>query len=394
MSLRRQESQGGHTTGALPGPSRSTSSAPRAAGPRAELVLGLPDARLLAEWTELAAGTSAPCWVAPGWVVPWWKHMARGRPGLVVVRSGRGSLRAVLPVQRKGPALLSATNWHTPEYSVVAEDKTARRQVVEAALTLAGSRLTLDFVDDTTAADVQAITERSGGRSLVRHLESSPHLPLDGGWQDRLDRHVLAELGRRRRRLEERGEVSFEVADGSSHLDALLHQGFRVEASGWKGRTGSAIACSPSTESFYRELATWAAGAGLLRLCFLRLDGVALAFDFSIEERGVHSLLKTGFDEGARSFGPGKLLRLHVLQDCVRRDVRQYEFLGTPQDWKREWTSYERRRLRVHAFPAGAYGALGAAVHARLRPALVSAGAKAKRRALPAVRAVTSQVRR
>lgn len=345
-----------------------------------EVLAGVPDQRLVQEWAELVEATAAPPWMSPGWVLPWWKHMGSGTPALVAGRGVHGALRALLPLQARRGALLSATNWHTPEYAAVAEDAAARRDVLTAALSAARGRLTLDFVDQPQAHEVAEVTRCGGGRTRVSLLETSPYLALDEDWEAGVDRRVMGELRRRRRRLEERGALTFEMADGTQHLHSLLREGFRVEASGWKGREGSAIACSPSTEAFYRAVAVWAAEQGCLRLCFLRLDDHALAFDFAVEHRGVHSLLKTGFDEAQRAAGPGKLLRLHVLRDCTDRGVQRYEFLGTEQDWKREWTTMSRQRLRVHAFPRGAPGTASYLAIALVRPRVVAAGAAVKRR--------------
>jgi glucose/arabinose dehydrogenase len=42
----------------------------------------------------------------------------------------------------------------------------------------------------------------------------------------------------------------------------LLAEGFRVEASGWKGAAGSAIIAHRNTHQFYREVASWGAEQG------------------------------------------------------------------------------------------------------------------------------------
>src|SRR5207247_10269646 len=69
---------------------------------------------------------------------------------------------------------------------------------------------------------------------------------------------------------------TLEVVDGSERLDELLEEGFRVEASGWKSRAGTAIASRPDTRRFYTDVARWASDRGWLRLAFLRLGGRAL----------------------------------------------------------------------------------------------------------------------
>lgn len=336
--------------------------------PRCDLLDGQPSASLLQEWDELAVSTGAPPWARPGWVVPWWRCFG-GSPVAALLRGPDGGLRALLPLQRARSGLVSPTNWHTPEFTPVAVDEQACDDVLALALARCGSRVTVDFVRPELAERLGHAARRSGGWFASRVLESSPYLHLAPGWEQALDGHLLAELRRRERRLRERGDVVVDLSTGQVGLPALLEQGLSVEASGWKGRHGSAIASCPATREFYLSVARWTAEQGLLRLSFLRLDGRALAFGLAVEHAGAQFLLKTGYDETARSVAPGKLLTWHVLQDCAARGVGTYEFLGHVQPWKHEWTPLRRDRLQAHAFPRRAAGLRAWVVYAGALPA-------------------------
>src|SRR5207253_4308850 len=125
-------------------------------------------------------------------------------------------------------------------------------------------------------AAFEEAARRARHRLLVRTQQRSPYVVIGGDWDafcESLDRKEVKEIRRRRRRLEEQGETRFDVEDGSERLDSLLDEWLQVEASGWKGRTGTAVASDPGTLEFYRAIARWAAGRGSLRLAFLRLDG-------------------------------------------------------------------------------------------------------------------------
>ena len=113
------------------------------------------------------------------------------------------------------------------------------------------------------------------------------------------------------------GEVSLEIESGAERLDDLLAEGFEVEARGWKGLRGTAVASDPQTLSFYTEVARWAASRDLLRLAFLRVDGRALAFHFSLESEGKHYLLKPGYDERFRKAGPGTVLTYRMIVSAL-----------------------------------------------------------------------------
>jgi CelD/BcsL family acetyltransferase involved in cellulose biosynthesis len=195
-------------------------------------------------------------------------------------------------------------------------------------------------------------------------------------YQRRFDSKRLREFRRRRRRLEELGEVVVEISDGSQRLDELLADGFRVEAAGWKSRERTAINSRSATRAFYTEVARWAMQRGWLRLAFLRVGGRAIAFDYCFEQGDVHYLVKTGYDPEFLAYGPGMLLRYEMLARAFSMNFRLYDFLGTNEPWKREWTDLHRERIILEWFastPAGrvnqAFRAYAGPVYRRLRGA-------------------------
>ena len=168
--------------------------------------------------------------------------------------------------------------------------------------------------------------------------------------------------------MEERGDLAVSVSDGSEGLDGLLEEGLRIEAAGWKGERGSAILSTPATADFYRAVARWAAERGWLRLCFLRLDGAAVAFDLALETGGVHYLLKTGYDPALARLSPGNLLRREMLARAFDEGLDSYEFLGTNEPWKLDWTGAARPRVLLQFFSPSLAGRTRWAAFAYGRP--------------------------
>lgn len=341
------------------------------------------------EWDELAERTGATPFVRPGWFAAWYSAFGRGRPLIASVRLD-GRVAAVAAFEAHGATVRSATNWHTPVYDVVAEDSEAARALADAVVDLRPRRLELRFVDqDSLAVEAfRAAAAAAGYRLLTRRLEESPYVPIDGEWEPyaaTLSRSMLRELGRRWRGLEREGTVSVTLESGDE-LDEALEEGFRLEGSGWKGRSGTAITSRPETRRFYTQVAGWAAERGWLRLAYLRLGGTAIAFQFDLEANGVVYHLKPGYDESYRRFRPGKLLTQHVLRSAFERGVRSYEFLGDREPHKLEWTPSVRERLVLQAFAPTPAGLAELAAFRFGRPAAL--------RALAAMRAVRTQIAR
>jgi CelD/BcsL family acetyltransferase involved in cellulose biosynthesis len=327
---------------------------------------------LTAEWDELADRVGAEPWLRPGWVAAWWEAFGAGRLSIIILMKG-DRLAGVLPVMEEHGVVRSTSNWHTPEFGLLADPD----EVGDLARALVGDRprrVWLAFVDagGPGIAACRDAAHEVGYRTLERPLERSPYVPIEGEWEayrESLGKKLMSELRRRRRRLEEEGRFTFELVGGRDGLPALLDEGFAVEAAGWKSERNSAIRSRPETLGFYRTVARWAAERGWLRLAFLRLDGRPIAFDFGIEDGGVHYLLKTGFDPAFGKFAPGMILRYEMLARAFSTGLSSYEFLGADEPWKLEWTQTTRERTLFQAFAPSLRGLVDWAAFAWGRPA-------------------------
>jgi CelD/BcsL family acetyltransferase involved in cellulose biosynthesis len=184
-----------------------------------------------------------------------------------------------------------------------------------------------------------------------------------------------------RQRLEkEHGGATFEAHDGSERLDELLAEGFHVEGSGWKLAQGTAIVSQPETQRFYTDVARWAAGRGLLRLLFLRVEGRPIAFEFGIEDGDRYYSVKGGYDPDFRKHSPGMVMSHDMIRRAADLGLETFEYLGAPDPEKLEWTDTLRDRTAVEAFAPAPLGRLARASYVHGRP-LAKRGVAALRRA-------------
>ena len=168
--------------------------------------------------------------------------------------------------------------------------------------------------------------------------------------------------------LEELGEVTLEISDGSERLDDLLAEGFRLEASGWKAAEGTAIVSSREAQRFYEAIARWSAERGWLRLFFLRVGGKAIAFQLALEHGRTHYFLKGGYDPDDSAYSPGKLLLHATLAHALERGLDRYELMGDVEPWKLEWTKTMEERVSLDAYRRTPRGLARYAARAYLRP--------------------------
>jgi CelD/BcsL family acetyltransferase involved in cellulose biosynthesis len=129
------------------------------------------------------------------------------------------------------------------------------------------------------------------------------------------------ELRRQHNRLAEEGALAFERLEGDADLAEWVAEFLALEAAGWKGEAGSALASAPATRALFDEALTGAAAAGRLERLALRLDGRAIAMLANfITPPGAYSF-KTAYDEAYARFSPGMLLQLENLALLERPEV-------------------------------------------------------------------------
>ena len=274
--------------------------------------------------------------------------------------------------------LAAPADEHSDDWDAVAEDEDARRELWRAVAGIGARHLTLSSL---RAADgLPAAQEALAGAGYRLHAtpgNRSPWLELPESPDALLaaqSRNMRSQVSRRRRQLEKEGEVAFRTTTGGDGLDADLDELFRVEASGWKAREGTAILAEPGAADLYRSFAHAAARRGWLRVHLLEVGGRVVAGDLGCAIGDQGFLVKTGFDEEWSKLSPGLVLRAEVLRASIEDGLRGYDFLGPDDPYKLRWTETVRPRVTLRAY-RGAAALPGLAYRSAVRPALKRARA-------------------
>jgi CelD/BcsL family acetyltransferase involved in cellulose biosynthesis len=286
-----------------------------------------------------------------------------GKLHVITVRRG-GDLVGVLPLTARRGVLRSPANWHTPEFGPLLTPGVRPeflRYLLNRFRRTQRISLRLMTVDSNELEWWRTQATIKGCRVLSR-VEAEPMaIDLQGcrDWPDferGLSANLRSDLRRSGHRLAELGDVSLDVHEEcDSRQSALLDEGLRVEHLGWKAAAGTAIESKPETETFYRDVAAWAAARGSLRLTFLRSGAKTVAFMFAIHEHGVQWEMKAGYDPAFKACGPGKILIQEVVKDGLARGSARIE-LGQVEDYKRRWANTSRQLHRLEVFPASPRG--------------------------------------
>lgn len=148
--------------------------------------------------------------------------------------------------------------------------------------------------------------------------------PEPGDDAERYLRRALGQGHKKRmqqfRAIARHGAMSFRRRRGEAARQALPDF-LALEAAGWKGRAGTAIARLPQASAYFDALATHCAAVDALQIDTLLLDDHPLAMGLLVESAGTRHFLKIAYDESQARHSPGRALTIAMIQA---------DFAGTP----------------------------------------------------------------
>jgi len=354
------------------------------------------------DWTRLTAAMREHGWTRGPFLAPEWMSVyaaslcnaqdpARAGDFRLLVAHRAGSLVAALPLvaeRRKlagvpARVLRSLSDDHSQRFDLLLDPAHAGDAARALVAFLARARdwdaVELQSVlDHGAAANTLVAAARDTGLPIGEWPSmASPYLTLPSSTAE-LDKQLGSKfrgnLRRRAKKLEaDVGKLALERVDGRDlnavQLDALLSEGFTLEAAGWKGDAGTAIACDPSLRARYVALAHAFAARGELACYFLRAGERRVAFHFALADADTYYLFKPGFDPALATYGLGHLLVDFVARDLIARGIHELDFLGDDMPWKRDWTEARRAHSFRYLFAPTARGRALAAWKFTLAPA-------------------------
>jgi CelD/BcsL family acetyltransferase involved in cellulose biosynthesis len=319
---------------------------------------------LRSEWSALAERLDAPPTATPAWIEAWWRAFGKGELRIYVGRRG-DELAAVLPLSSASHRSLSSpSNVHTPVFESLTEGLEDLDTMVRAALADSPGGLNLGQVDGggPLATTIGNLVKAGESRAVGADARPSSRVAADSweAFEATLRKKRLSDCRRGMRKLEEEGDVVFEVWDGKEReraFDAFL----RLEATPWKLESGTAISQDEATRGFYGDLIDLAAPGGPARLAFMRVGEKPIAVQLMITGGGRRFGLKTGFDPDYAKASVGVI---HFLDELhIALDAGLVFELGTGDEaLKKELRTASWPLEALGAFPVSLRGGVGRGV--------------------------------
>jgi len=169
-------------------------------------------------------------------------------------------------------------------------------------------------------------------------------------------------LRRREKRLRERGRVEHVALEPGENVGRWIDDFLRLEAGGWKGRSGSALACSEGGRRYFRQIATAAHDVGRLLMLGINFDGRPIARRCAFVAGEGSFAFKTAYDEEFAYFSPGTMLEIDNLRQFhALSGVQWMDSCAAADNGLVNRLSNDRRTIQSLSTGSGALGELVAA---------------------------------
>ena len=284
------------------------------------------------QWRALAQRAVEP----NGYYLPAWElavsATARGRIGASALSvSARSSTRLIglIPVVSLWqalkiplPALVSAHPYGTLCSPLIDSDASieAATRLLQRAREAGAHALILRDValDGAAMASLKEALGQAGlkPRVLGSYVRASLDATQDGDklLHDALGAKKLKELRRQRHRLAEHGAISFDVARKPDEIRPALETFLQLEASGWKGKRGTALSQDAGDATFIRRAVPALAETAQCEIITLRAGATPIASGIVLRHQDRAFFFKLGIDERFAKYSPGVQLTLDLTR--------------------------------------------------------------------------------
>lgn len=322
---------------------------------------------IVSDWKRLVALSGNPL-LTYEWFISCVEALHPGTQLMVIAVKRGGEIAAIAPLvlsRKRGGArleFLGVSSLFEP-CGFLFDDNDSLAALV-SALIGTGYPAVLQRVPESVSEEILR-NAWAGAVCMRTPSASTPFVEIGAHWDEYLgglSQKRRYDLRRARKRAQELGPISIRIfCPEPGELQGWLEKVFATEASGWKGRNGSAILKKRYLKDFFSAYLERACREGILRLCLLEIGGKTAAAQIALEYEKRFWVLKIGYDEQFARCSPGILLTMETLRYAFGNGLESYEFLGSAEPWIDAWTTEQRPHGNFFIYPFSARGFMGLA---------------------------------
>jgi CelD/BcsL family acetyltransferase involved in cellulose biosynthesis len=297
------------------------------------------------------------------WLGCWWKHFGKKRDLKLLIAQKNGETIGFAPLMLSEYSFLNLAKLHKIEF--VGSPNSDYNNFILFKQESDCLKLFLRHLmglSEWDLLELRDIRERSASANALQMVCDNqisnltlnvgtlcPYINLPNSvdvFEHHLSRNMRKNLRKRMRKLGENYKVEFKTQHDFDSIKKAMEIFFKLHLKRWRseGRRPGAFA-SEAFRTFHLDLAEVLNKKGWLALHFLTLNdepsAVVYSFDYNQKKYGYQA----GFNPEFGSYGVASLLKMHVVEYCIKKGLREYDLTRDFEPYKADWATAARKNL-------------------------------------------------
>lgn len=178
-----------------------------------------------------------------------------------------------------------------------------------------------------------------------------PYIPIPDSIENFLkgySRNFRKNLKRSLRKLQrDYGKVELKDYRDLGSLEDMMNLFFNLHQKRWVSKKGPGAFKTQRVRDLFLDRAKLFAEKGWFGLFFLIVDEKPVAAKYVLEHNKKMYGCLSGFDPAYSSYSLGSLLLLKVIENCVEREFKEYDFMKGDELYKFKWAKNYRKNSNI-----------------------------------------------
>jgi CelD/BcsL family acetyltransferase involved in cellulose biosynthesis len=298
------------------------------------------------------------------WLSTWWKHFGKERKLRVLVAQEKDEILGIAPLmlseynfrhlgKLRKVEFIGSQNSDYNDFILIKGHEEYLKHFLNRLIEFSdwGLLELNDINEESTSANVLQAMSNSHKPKLKLNVSSlCPYIGLPTSvevFKNGLSRNMRKNLRKRMQKLQGQYKVEFKTQRDFGSTGEAMEIFFELHKRRWESKGMSGSFASNYLCDFHLDLARIFDEKNWLALYFLTVNNEPAAavysFDYNLKKYGY----LTGFDPDFGQYGVGNILKLYVIEECIRRGFKEYDLTRGIEDYKMDWATGVRKNFVV-----------------------------------------------
>jgi len=143
------------------------------------------------------------------------------------------------------------------------------------------------------------------------------------------------------------GKVELKKYDELGSVEEAMHIFIRLHQKRWNLKGMPGVYNTQKRHNFGLDAAKVLADKGWLALYFLTVNDEPIATQYCLEYKQKMYFGLGGFDPDYSKYSVGNLITAKVIEKCIEKGIKEYDFMKGDEPYKFDWTTKYRRNFNI-----------------------------------------------